>query len=126
MLRLRERDWRSAEQLLKKSLLIIREVGDKYNVAECLESIGKLKVDQGEWLQAESLFLEAMDIANNLGSKLRIASLKQSLGLLAEMRNDLISADNLFREALIIFEKANPSRTKDIRQDLARIMENIR
>ncbi len=95
-------DYKVACTLLKESLTILRESGDRREQAHTLRVLGTNMHFQGDYAAARALSEESLGIFRELGSALDVATLLYDLGFLAVDRGDYQAARPLLEQSLAI------------------------
>ena len=94
-----------AEEHLKQSLEIEREIGDRLGEALALGNLGNVYLARGEFDKAEEMLRKALEIEKKLGRLEGMGNAYGNLGLVAEQRGDLVEARKLWVKARDLFEK---------------------
>ena len=95
-------DYGRAQALLEESLVLRRELGDKWGIAHSLNSLGVVALDQGDYGAAQALFEESLVLRRELGDKWGIAMTLTNLGNVAWSQGDCGAARALHEEGLAI------------------------
>jgi predicted ATPase/DNA-binding XRE family transcriptional regulator len=93
------------QSLLEQSLLLFREVGDKFGIAECLMGLAVNATYVDDFNQAAILGEEHLALRREIGDQDGIAIALIVLGNLAFRQEDYQRAITLFEEGLAIFRK---------------------
>jgi tetratricopeptide (TPR) repeat protein len=97
-----QRDYTSAKDLLKESLVIFRELEDKQGTAWTKIYQGWLANDSGEFELGLALFNESLTLFRELGDKQGIAWSLSRLGAVASFQGDWDTARPLVEESLAL------------------------
>lgn len=88
------------DALLEKSLLLMREIGDKEGIAHCLCLSGRLALDRGDVVIAHSLIESSLMIVRQSGHKESIAESLKFLADVTAWRGDYAAARALYEDNL--------------------------
>jgi predicted ATPase/class 3 adenylate cyclase/DNA-binding CsgD family transcriptional regulator len=97
----------TAHSLLEEGLALVRELGDKGGISQCLSLSGRLALSQGDTTAGRLLLEESMMLSREIGSQWGIA---QPLAILAQVeasQGDLAAARTLYEESLTIARERN-------------------
>jgi len=97
-------DYAAAETLMKESLDIARQLGDKPGAAVCLNALGVNARDRGDAATAHPLFEESLALWRELGDQKAVARSLSNLANVVELEGDYRRARALYAECLSIFE----------------------
>ncbi len=98
-------DFAAARSHFEKNLLIQRELGDKWGVANSLNNLGIVAFRNDEYLTARSLYEESLGRWRELGNQRAVALSLSNLGNIAEKLGDYVQANSLHQESLAIFRE---------------------
>ncbi len=98
-------DYASADSLMKESLDIARQLGDKQDAAVSLNALGVLARDRGDVAVAHSLLEESLVLWKELGDQKAVARSLSNLANVAKLRGDYPRARSLYAECLTIFRE---------------------
>ncbi len=98
----RQGDYLAARALHEESLVIRRELGDRYSIAGSLHNLGNVASHQGDYGAARALYEEALAINRQIGNRAWEAFNLGSLGLVAQAQGDYAAARSLHEESLAI------------------------
>jgi predicted ATPase len=96
-------DYASADVLIKESLQIARQLGDKQGVAVSLNAMAVLARDRGNVAVAHSLFEESLALWRELGDLKAVARALSNLANVVKLLGDSNHARSLSAECLAIF-----------------------
>ena len=99
-------DYEQARKLYEQSLLIRREIGDRFGLAKSLGNLGMLEYELGNDDRARELQEESLAIRRELGDKSQIAISLFNLGNLVQEQEDYIRASELYKESRTLYEEA--------------------
>lgn len=97
------KDYAMAERIHKKSLEVLRRIGDKFGIAHVLLSLGLNHLRQGNYPRATELEVEALVLLRELGDKAGIAWTLANLSNLARWQGDYERARLLAEEKLALW-----------------------
>ncbi len=97
-------DYASADTLIRESLEIARQSGDKQCAAVCLNALAVVARDRGEVLVARSLSEESLDLWRELGEQKAVARSLSNLANIVELQGDNARARRLYAECVSIFQ----------------------
>ena len=95
----------SGDSLLKESLDIACELGDKQGTAVSLNALGVLARDRGDLGVAHSLLQESLVLWKELGDQKAVARSLSNLANVAKLQRDYPRAHSLYAECLSIFRE---------------------
>ena len=98
-----QRDYASADALVRESLDIARQLRDTQAVAVSLNALAALAGDQGDIAVAHSLFEESMVLWRELGDQRAVSRSLSNLANVAKLQGDYPRAQSLYAECLSIF-----------------------
>ncbi|MEZ4866277.1 MAG: helix-turn-helix domain-containing protein [Caldilineaceae bacterium] len=99
-----------AEHLLDGSLTLYQERGDRFGIADCYSSLGRLALLQGDLVQAQAHFHEAVTIATAASSPEKLRQWQPLLAIATLYAGDTAAARRLLGESL--------QRCMDLQDDL--------
>lgn len=67
----RRGDFSEAEELVRKSLACMREIGHRHVVVTSLHNLGAIVSAQGDFTESERLYRESLSIAREIGIDMR-------------------------------------------------------
>jgi len=103
-------DRETADSLLRESLGIARDLGDRLGIAWPLTNLGLLASQRGDLPEARRQLNEALALWRELGDHQNIAYALSNLGGVATQQGDLASAENFLRESLTLLTRAGDKR----------------
>jgi len=95
-------DYATAWKLQAEGLAILREHGDRHDIAAALNNLGSLARDQSDYQRSRALHEESLAIRRELGDRNGISASLNNLGLLARELGDHPAARLLYEESLAI------------------------
>ncbi|MBX7041424.1 MAG: tetratricopeptide repeat protein [Ignavibacteria bacterium] len=95
-----------AEDLIGKSLLISRELGNKDDIASGLNNLASVVYEKGDYTKARELIEETLVIDRESGDASKISFSLINLGTVARLQGDYDTARALLEESLEIRKKA--------------------
>jgi tetratricopeptide (TPR) repeat protein len=105
--------------LQEESLNIRRELGDKFYIANSLNNIGFIAIDQGELAEARSRLEEALAIQREIGDKWAIANTLNNLGDAVRDQGDYITGYKCYEESVLLNKELGDQRA------LAYVLEGL-
>ena len=96
-------DYASADALIRESLDIARQLGDKQGVAVSLNALAVIARDRGDVPVARSLFEESLVLWRELGDQKAVARSLSNLANIVKLQGDNARARSLYAECLSIF-----------------------
>ena len=96
-------DYASADPLMKESLAIARQLGDKQGAAVSLNALGVLARERGDVAVARSLLEESLILWKELGDHKAVGRSLSNLANVAKLQGDYPHARSLYEECLSIF-----------------------
>jgi tetratricopeptide (TPR) repeat protein len=99
---LEQSDYDQAQRSLEESLLIYRELDDKYGVAHALECLSVAKWRLGDYGRAARFQEESLSLYRDLGHEWGIAASLNNLGVVAQEQGDYERAAALHLESLAL------------------------
>jgi predicted ATPase len=103
VLALEQGDYAPGDPLIRESLDIARQLGDKQGVAVSLNALAVLARDQGNVTMAHSLFEEGVALWRELGDQKAVARSLSNLANVVKLQADYDLARALYGECLSIF-----------------------
>jgi predicted ATPase/serine/threonine protein kinase len=97
-------DYAAADALMKESLDIARQLGDKPGAAVCLNALGVNARDRGNITTAHPLFEESLALWRELEDQKAVARSLSNLANVVELEGDYRRARVLYAECLSIFQ----------------------
>ncbi|HET9909356.1 MAG TPA: tetratricopeptide repeat protein, partial [Anaerolineales bacterium] len=94
-----------AKALTEESLALFRELGDKFGITECLNTLGDIALTQGDYEQAKLLWQESLVLKRERGDKDGIAFSLAQLGNIAFLEGEFERATPLYEEAATLFRQ---------------------
>ena len=101
-LALRQGDFPAAESLLRESLAIKRQLGDRRGASLALRGLGIVAYERGDYSAARELQEESLAIQRDLGDRVSVGTTLNNLGNVAVQLGDYASARRLFEESLAV------------------------
>ena len=98
-------DYAAADALMKESLDIARQLGDKPGAAVCLNALGVTARDRGDAATAHPLFEESLTLWRALEDPKAVARSLSNLANVVELEGDYRRARALYAESLSIFQR---------------------
>jgi predicted ATPase len=98
-------DYPSADALIRESLDIARQLGDKQGVAVSLNALAVHARDRSDVALARSLFEEGVALWRELGDLKAVARSLSNLASVAKLQGDHDTARSLYAECLSIFQQ---------------------
>jgi len=135
-----------AAELVKRSLAVFREQGDRERIGGALNSLGSITRALGDFDAARPLLEESLAIRRELGDDARTASTLGNLGTLAFERGDLDDAEAFFLEELeldrahgnewgtcaaldslaaVAIERGQHERARELTRDMLGLVERV-
>jgi tetratricopeptide (TPR) repeat protein len=96
-------DYASSATLIRESLDIARELGDKKGVAVSLNALAVNSRDQGDIAVARSLFEDSLVLWRELGDEKVVARSLSNLATVVKLQGDYSHSHSLYTECLSIF-----------------------
>ena len=97
-------DYASADALIRESLDIARQLGDKQGAAVSLNALAVIARDRGDVPVARSLFEESLVLWRELGDQKAVARSLSNLANIVKLQGDNARARSLYAECLSIFQ----------------------
>ena len=97
-------DYSAANALMRESLDIARQLGDKQGVAVSLNALAVVARDNGELAEAHALFQESLGVWRELGDLKAIARALSNLANVLKLQGEYDHARSLHAECLAIFQ----------------------
>jgi predicted ATPase len=98
-------DYAAADTLIRESLDISRELGDKQGAAVSLNALAVSARDQGDVAVARSLSEESLMLWRELGDQKAVARALSNLANIVKLQGDYVGARSLHAECLSIFRE---------------------
>jgi predicted ATPase/DNA-binding winged helix-turn-helix (wHTH) protein/tRNA A-37 threonylcarbamoyl transferase component Bud32 len=98
-------DYASADALMRESLEIARQSGDKPGAAVFLNALAIIALDRGDLSVARSLFEESLMLWRELDDQKSVARSLSNLANIVKIQGDNAGAGSLYAEALSIFRR---------------------
>jgi predicted ATPase/DNA-binding XRE family transcriptional regulator/Tfp pilus assembly protein PilF len=98
-------DLRRAKVLAEESLTLLQEAGDKFGMAQCLNTLAWLEELKGDFDKVKTLLEESLALRKEIGDKDGIAGVLARLGTLAFWQGDLIRSVTSYEESLAVFRE---------------------
>jgi non-specific serine/threonine protein kinase len=95
-------DYAKADELLRQSLRLRRELGDQMGAARTLLNLGNVAFSRGDHASATRLFEESLDIRRQLGDTRGTARVLNNLSVLARDGGEVQRMTELADEALVL------------------------
>ncbi len=95
-----QRDYRTAEDHLTRSLDLWRSAGNQKGLADALNNLALLAIDRGQCVAAKALLEESLTIREGMGDRSGIAMCLSNQGMAARFMNDLDLADSLYTRSM--------------------------
>ena len=92
-----------SKALTEESLALFREIGDKFGITECLNTLGDIALTEGDYDQAKLLWEESLVLKRERGDQDGIAFSLAQLGNIAFLEGDFQRATPLYEEAATLF-----------------------
>jgi len=112
-------DFPKARSLLRDSLAISRDLGDKEGMARALNMLGIVARNQGDFTEGKKLHEESLAKFRELGDKWGIASVLNSLGVGARYQAHYDESLLIHRQSLDLFREIRDKRS------IARALANL-
>jgi tetratricopeptide (TPR) repeat protein len=87
--------------LHEEGLAIRREVGDRWAVANSLNNLGNVALDQGRYAEARTWQEEALALRREVGDRWAVANSLNNLGNVVRAQGDYAAARAFYRESLL-------------------------
>jgi predicted ATPase len=94
-----------ARNLLEQSLTLFRELMDKFGVAQCLDLLGEMALEEGDRTRARVNWEESLALRKDLGDKEGIAYVFCNLGHFARSQHDDQVASTLYEKSLALYRE---------------------
>jgi len=119
-------DYARAEQYLKESLDLARQIKDYEGVCELLGDLGNLSLKQQQWDSAASTFQEAFTVSQAIkNSEITAASL-YGFAQISVAQGDIAKAYEHGQASLRLFEAMNHEKASEVRQWLAALTKSMK
>lgn len=96
-------DYVAARTLLRRSLALFEENGDKRGIANSLDNLGAVAFTLDDNRSARSLYGKSLAIRKEIGDRHAIATSMNNLGLVATAQEDYLLARPLLEESLALY-----------------------
>jgi predicted ATPase/DNA-binding CsgD family transcriptional regulator len=96
-------DYATAKAWAEQAVATARELGDKKEITDSLNSLATIDLVQGDYVTARALMEEALAVYREWGADTFIASTLNNLGEVARYQIDYESAESFYRESLSLF-----------------------
>ncbi len=96
-------DYVSADALIDESQEIAHQLGDKMDVAVCMNALAVLALDRGDVSVAQVLFKASLGLWRELGDQKAVARALSNLANVLKLQGDYDNARSLYEECLAIF-----------------------
>ena len=117
-------DSRQVKVLVEESLTLLREAGDKFGIAQCLDILGWVKWVEGDSDQAKALLEENLALRKEIGDKDGIGWILTRLATRAFLDGDLSRSVTIYEESLAAFREVGNEWAIGITlADLARVAQ---
>jgi len=103
---LQQGDYARAEELVKLSLALYRELGNTRGIADCLGLLVELAWRRGKMAEATTLSEEQVRLMRQVGEPGEVADALYSLAEVVSRRGDLAKGEALYQEAWMLYRKA--------------------
>jgi ATP/maltotriose-dependent transcriptional regulator MalT len=103
-------DTNRSEELVKESLTLYREFGDKEGIALALYQLGHIAWMKGHFAMAGSLISESLELSREMGDRVSVAYSLFNLAGLANIRGEYSKGSALFEESLFLFKDLGNKR----------------
>jgi tetratricopeptide (TPR) repeat protein len=97
-------DYDSATALCNRSLVVLNETGDKWNIASNHRLLGSVALDQGDYKRASAFFVQGLSLCGELGDKYISQQCLQGLARAASGTGHYERAVRLFGAAEVLRE----------------------
>jgi predicted ATPase len=98
-------DYSAGEVLIRESLVIARQLGDKQGAAVSLNALAVFARDRGDLAVAHSLFEEGLMLWREMGDQTAVARSLSNLANTVKLQGDNARARSLYAECLSIFRE---------------------
>ena len=98
-------DYPAARARSEESLVIARELGDRWTIANSLNNLGGVACDLRDFVYARALYEESLTIMRELGDRSGVARSLHNLGIVALGESDFPSCTALLNECLAILRE---------------------
>jgi predicted ATPase/class 3 adenylate cyclase len=88
-----------AEELVRRAVTLLRELGDTESLAWAVMTLAVIAANTGDADRAEQTYVDAIELFKTVGADRGVAYGLNDLGLLALQRGDLADAKTLFQES---------------------------
>jgi tetratricopeptide (TPR) repeat protein len=101
----RQGDYGPAVALFEQRLALHRELGDKWGVAETLDSLARWARHRGDYRRAVALLEESLILFRELGDTDNVGWVTENLGIFAREQGDYGRAAALYEQSLALFRE---------------------
>jgi predicted ATPase/serine/threonine protein kinase len=98
-------DYGSADGLIRDSLEVARQLGDKHGIAVSLNALAVNARDRGEVAASRSLSEEGLAVWREIGDSQAVARSLSNLASVVKLQGDYAEARSLYKECLSIFRE---------------------
>jgi predicted ATPase/DNA-binding SARP family transcriptional activator len=102
---LRHREGREAEEWLRRSLALYRELGDRWSAARALEYLGYMAMTVGGYEDARRLYGESLALDRELGDRRGMSGALSGLSTVAQSSGELAEGVRLIQQSIAICEE---------------------
>lgn len=88
-----------------QALTIRERIGNKYDIAASLNSIGMIYDLMGDWDRALEYYQQSLTLRNEIGNKLDIAISLNNIGVVYLLKGQMNQALDLYEQSLALFEQ---------------------
>ncbi|CAL1529408.1 unnamed protein product [Lymnaea stagnalis] len=109
VLHIRQKHYQEAEPLFQESIELHKELGNDLSVAEAIQNLGVIKLDNGEPETALHYFNKAMETFEAIyfgHLPVQVGNLLTNMGLCYRRMNDIDKAENMYQRSLTVKAKA--------------------
>jgi predicted ATPase/Tfp pilus assembly protein PilF/DNA-binding XRE family transcriptional regulator len=115
---------KQAKILIEESLTLLRKIGDKFGMAQCLDLLDWLKEIEGDSDQVKALLQENLALRKEIGDKDGLANVIARLGRMAFLQGDLSRSVTIYEESLALYhEVGNDWSGSYVLADLALVFQ---
>src|SRR5687768_6805243 len=100
-----EEDLDRAQALANQSMVLFREVGDKFGVAQCLDHLGSYALIRGDYAESKKIWEDDLTLRREIGDQDGIAWTLSCLANLAFWQGDYEQADTLYVKSRNVFRE---------------------
>ena len=102
-------DYETMTRSARESLVIFRQIGDRWGMESALNNLGVASYHQGDYAEAERLYRESLGIAREIGDRWGTTFAVNNLGVLAHELARYEEAKGLYAESLTLCEEVGDS-----------------